>query len=78
MPRTQKSWEQIQRALEAHADDEGLSDELERAQVEEMMVLGYMACPKEQTLRQREKYFPHIHFRGLDELLQLAAEVDFI
>lgn len=78
MPTTKKSWQHIQRTLEAHAEDDEISDELELAQVEEMMVMSYLACPKEQTLRQRKKYFARVHFRGLDELLHLANEVDFV
>ncbi|KAL9006068.1 MAG: hypothetical protein Q9188_001195 [Gyalolechia gomerana] len=78
LPRTEKSWQQIQRVLEAHADDEELSEESELAQVEEMMVMSYLACPKEKTLRQREKYFAHVQFRDLDQLLDSAEEVSFV
>ncbi|KAI4086738.1 MAG: hypothetical protein LQ344_007307 [Seirophora lacunosa] len=78
MPRTSKSWPQIQSVLEAHAGEKELSEELELAQVEEMMVMSYLACPKEATLRHREKYFRRIHFRPLRELLQAAGAVDFI
>ena len=55
-----------------------LSDEVVLAQVEEAMVIGSLSCPKEKTLRQRGKYFPRLHFRGLHELLRLAKEVDFV
>lgn len=72
MPRTYKSREQIQSALAAHAADDPISEELETAQVEEMMVEGCMACPREKTLRQRERYFGDIHFMGLKELLRYA------
>ena len=78
MPRTNKSWQQIQDTLEAHERDEELSGEAEIAQVEEMMVMSYLACPKEKTLRQREKYFKNVGFRGLRQLLQDAKEVDFV
>lgn len=78
MPRTSKSWLQIQSVLEAHAGEKELSEELELAQVEEMMVMSYLACPKEATLRHREKYFSRIHFRPLRELLQAAEAVKFI
>ena len=74
----EKSWHDIQRALEAHAGDEEISDGLELAQVEEMMVMSCLACPREKTLRQREKYFAHLHLRGLEELLHQAKEVDFL
>ncbi|KAL8957777.1 MAG: hypothetical protein Q9193_005037 [Seirophora villosa] len=78
MPRTSKSWPQIQSVLEAHAGEKELSEELELAQVEEMMVMSFLACPKEATLRHREKYFSRIHFRPLRELLQAAETVDLI
>ncbi|KAI4270111.1 MAG: hypothetical protein LQ337_006896 [Flavoplaca oasis] len=78
MPRTNKPWKQIQETLEAHKGEEELSPEAEIAQVEEMMVMSYLACPKEKTLRQREKYFRNVWFRGLRQLLQEAKEVDFV
>ncbi|KAL8878504.1 MAG: hypothetical protein Q9192_008438 [Flavoplaca navasiana] len=78
MPRTNKSWEKIQKTIEAHEGEEELSPEAEIAQVEEMMVMSYLACPKEKTLRQREKYFRNVAFLGLRQLLQEAKEVDFV
>ncbi|KAL8649437.1 MAG: hypothetical protein Q9226_005582, partial [Calogaya cf. arnoldii] len=78
LPRTNKSWQQIQKTLEAHTGDEELSGEAEIAQVEEMMVMSYLACPKEKTLRQREKYFANVQFRDLRQLLGSAKDVDFV
>ena len=78
MPRTYKSWEEIQCALAEHAGDEPISEALEMAQVEEMMVRGYLTCPKEKTLRQREKYFNDISFTCLKELLQYAEARDHV
>ena len=69
-----KSWEEIQHSLANPQDFEAL----ELAQVEEMMLMGYLACPKEKTLRQREKYFSNVRFMGLEELLRFAEGVDFV
>jgi hypothetical protein len=74
MPVTYRSWESIQKTL-AESDD---PEALEVAQIEEMMVLGCLACPREKTLRQREKYFSGVGFMGLEELLEYAEGVDFI
>ncbi|KAL4736651.1 hypothetical protein BDV11DRAFT_172715 [Aspergillus similis] len=41
-------------------------------EVEQCTVTGAMACPKEKTLRQREKYFSAVHFMSLEEMLKLA------
>ena len=71
MPLTYKSWDEIQQSLAAHAHDEDLTA-LELAQIEEMMVMGYLACPKEKTMRQREKYFKNVAFRDLRTLLRCA------
>lgn len=78
MPRSQKSWHEIQRVLDAPAHKDLTSETLETAQVEEMMVMSCLACPKEKTLRNRQEYFPDIQFRGLEELLRLAKEADFV
>ncbi|KAL9638264.1 MAG: hypothetical protein Q9164_001667 [Protoblastenia rupestris] len=69
-----EKWE----VLEKHANDDPISNKVELAQVEEMMVKSYLACPKEKTLRQRDKYFAGIKFRGLDELLKDASRMDFL
>ena len=71
---THKSWEEIQHSLANPRDFEAL----ELAQVEEMMVMGCLACPKEKTLRQREKYFSNVRFIGLEELLSFSEGVDFV
>lgn len=78
LPRTEKPWSEIQKVLEAHAEEEELAEEAELAQVDEMMVMSCMAVPKEKTLRQRAKFFAGIGFRGLQHLLQDAQGVDFI
>ena len=43
-----------------------------------MMVMSYMAVPKEKTLRQRDKFFAGVGFRGLQRLLQDAQGADFV
>ena len=78
MPRTYKSREEIRYALAEHASDDPISEELERTQVEEMMVEGYMICPKEKTLMQREKYFKEISFMRLEQTLQYAEARDHV
>ena len=74
MPVTYRSWEAIQQTL-AESDD---AEVLEVAQIEEMMVMGCLACPREKTLRQRETYFSEVGFMGLEELLGYAEGVDFV
>ncbi|KAL3431968.1 hypothetical protein BDV09DRAFT_198241 [Aspergillus tetrazonus] len=41
-------------------------------EVEHWTITGATACPKEKTLRQREKYFSAVHFMSLEEMLSLA------
>ena len=78
MPRTYISEANIEDALAEHAGEEGLSEAHELAQVEEMMILGCLSCPKEKTLRQREEYFSQVKFSSLDELLNYAKTVEFV
>ena len=78
MPRTQKPWHDVQRVLDTYKGGDEVTAEHEAAQVEEMSVLGCLACPKEKTLRQREKYFSSVRFRNLEQLLQCASEMDFV
>lgn len=72
MPRNYKTIDEINDALARHADDNPISDELEMAQVEEMMVKGYLTCPEAKTLRQRNKFFTSINFMGLQDFLEYA------
>ena len=78
MPRTQKPWHDVQRVLDTYKEGHEITAELEAAQVEEQAVLGCLACPKETTIRQREKYFSSVRFRDLEQLLQCASEMDFV
>lgn len=77
MPRTSKSWDNIQQSITKHAADGDLPA-LEIAQVEEMMVMGCLSCPKEKTLRQRANYFGNVKFLDLEQMLMLAEKVDHI
>jgi len=52
--------------------------EIEPGSLDEWMTAGAAACPKEKTLRQREKYFGRMKFASISELLQLAESKDFI
>ncbi|KAL9614301.1 MAG: hypothetical protein Q9167_001184 [Letrouitia subvulpina] len=74
MPKTFRSFAAVWDALAKHAKDEPISEELEMAQVEEMMVMGYLACPKVTTLKQRKKYFKSIEFMGLKDFLEHAED----
>lgn len=65
------------RFITEHANDEDVA-ELELAHVEEWMIAGAAACPREKTLRQRAKYFGEVKFSSLDELLRLAEKVEFV
>lgn len=77
MSRTHKSWDEIQESLRKHSND-GDFPALELAQVEEMMVIGCLTCPKEKTLRQRAKYFGSVKFLDLEQMLMLSEKDDFI
>ena len=77
MPRTHKSWDDIQESITRHSADDDFAA-LETAQVEEMMVMGYLSCPKEKTLRQRAKYFGNVKFLNLEQMLILAEKQDLI
>jgi hypothetical protein len=52
----------------------GLSREEEIAQVDEWIVAGASACPREKTLRQRSTYFSNLKFHTISELLQEAGK----
>ena len=55
-----------------------LSDEGMLAQVEEMTINSQLMCPEEETLRQRQKYFQGLKFRGLEQLLRDAQDTDLL
>ena len=73
MPRTQKSTEEIEEEI-AEYTAKGDSGALEGAQIEEMMVMGCLECPKEKTLRQRAEFFGRVEFLDLRSMLALAEK----
>lgn len=44
-------------------------DAIYLASVEEMMITGAGACPREKTIRQRAKFFRNFNFTTLEQLL---------
>ena len=42
------------------------------------MVDSALAVPREKTLRHREKYFSHLDFKGLEDLLRYSETVEFV
>ena len=75
MPRTHKSWDEIQESLTKHVAD-GDFAALEIAQVEEMMLIGCLTCPREKTLMQRAKFFGNVKFLDLKQILTLSEKGD--
>ena len=78
MPRSSKSWNEIQDSLSACAGRDDMVENSEVAQVEEMMVLGCLACPREKTLRQKDIYFSKTEFMDLETLLKCAQNPGFV
>ena len=73
MPRTHRTLEDIRISLTTSSSME----ESMLAQMEEVIVMGCLACPKEKTLKQRERYFKDIRFLGLEDLLRYTNEGKF-
>ena len=73
MPRTHRTLEDIQLSLTTSSS---MEDSM-LAQIEEVMVMGCLACPKEKTLKQRERYFKDLKFLGLGDLLRYTKEGEF-
>ena len=68
MEKTYKSKEQIDRDILLPPTAENL-EALYLAGVEEMMITGSGACPREKTIRQRGKFFENLSFTTLEGLL---------
>jgi hypothetical protein len=78
MDKTYRSKEDIARDKLLPLTDEN-AEALYLASVEEMMINGSGACPREKTLAQREKYFPNLRFTTLEELLvQMTSEQTWV
>ncbi|OJK04315.1 hypothetical protein ASPACDRAFT_48877 [Aspergillus aculeatus ATCC 16872] len=72
--RNYRSKEDIETTIKQY-EDRPESLELAIAEAEEWTISGATACPKEKTLRQREKFFAGMHFTTVQELLN-RAEVE--
>lgn len=68
MEKTYRSKEQIDRDVSLPPTAENL-EVLYLASVEEMMITGSGACPREKTIRQRGKFFEDLSFTTLEGLL---------
>ena len=73
MPRTYRSRDEIRDSI-AEFTASGDSGALEGAQIEEMMVMGCLNCPREKTLRQRAEFFGRVEFLDLKGMLALAEK----
>lgn len=77
MPKTFKSAQEIEDFIAEHVPrGEEDTPEMIIARVEEWMIAGATALPREKTLRQREKYFGEVKFSTLQELLLRAKDND--
>ena len=75
LPRTNISCDQIQRSLIEH--EHGDPDKYVISQVDDWMVSGGCALPRQKTLGQKEKYFSKLNFVTLRELLERAEKMEF-
>ncbi|KAJ0417361.1 NAD(P)-binding protein [Aspergillus carlsbadensis] len=75
--RTHRTIEEINAAVAA-AEKDPSTDPLELAQIEQWEVSGATACPREKTLRQREKYFSGLKFVTIEEMLKMGVEMEHV
>lgn len=77
LPKTIKSVQEIEDFIAEHAPLCGEdTPEMIIARVDQWMIAGATALPREKTLRQREKYFGKVKFSTLQELLLRAKDND--
>lgn len=77
MPKTFKSAQEIEDFIAEHVPrGEEDTPQMIIARVEEWMIAGATALPREKTLRQRKKYFGKVKFSALQELLVRAKDSD--
>ena len=69
LPKTYRTREDIERALTLPPNQEN-QEAIFLAGVDEWNVIGAASCPREKTLRQREKYFKGLNFVTIEELLR--------
>lgn len=67
MPRTFKSVEEIQGLIDQY---DWASEESHAPQVEEMSLKEQLCLPRDEVMKQREKFFKEMNFRGLEEILE--------
>lgn len=68
MEKTHRSKEQIELDTQLPPTSENL-EKINLAGVEEMMITGSGACPREKTIRQRGKFFKNLKLITLEGLL---------
>lgn len=77
MPKTFKAAQEIENFIAENVTrSEEDTPEMIIARVEEWMIAGATALPREKTLRQRKKYFGKVKFSALQELLLRAKDSD--
>lgn len=77
MPKTFKSAQEVESFIAEHAaPGEEDTHEMIIARVDQWMIAGATALPREKTIRQREKYFGKVKFSTLQELLVRAKDQD--
>ncbi|RDW92956.1 aromatic alcohol reductase [Aspergillus mulundensis] len=69
--RKTRSLEEINSDLRKYESQPEIED-VGVVEVEQHQVAGATACPKEKTLRQREKYFSNVKFMSVEEMLTVA------
>lgn len=73
MEKTYRSEEQVHHDTLLPPTAENL-EVLYLASVEEMMITGSGACPREKTIRQRDKFFKDFNFTTLEGLLSQDSQ----
>ena len=76
LPKTSISRDQVQRNLIEHQNG-GDPDKYVISQIDDWMVSGGCALPRQKTLRQKEKYFGKLNFVTLSEMLERAEKEQF-
>ncbi|KAL4862843.1 hypothetical protein BDV12DRAFT_206904 [Aspergillus spectabilis] len=77
LTRVYRSLEDIALSLREYEESPEIED-VGLPEIEQWTVSGATACPKETTLRQREKYFSGLHFLSLEEMLERAETEDHV
>ncbi|KAL5341195.1 NAD(P)-binding protein [Aspergillus crustosus] len=75
--KTYRSLEDIASTVRGYEEGPDI-DDVGLPEIEQWTVTGATACPREKTLRQREKYFSGVHFLSVEELLQKAETAEHL